>query len=295
MNEILNNDNIFQKNTVSADKINTAKNLPTTKHVIHIKHVICIKWGVKYSPSDVNILFAMVKRNTAKNALKFHCFTDDAQGLNPEIIAHPLPEINLQNPDDLKYVYRKEVGLCDDALGGLHSGLQGERVFFFDLDVIITDNLDCLFDYPKDDEFVIINDWNSKGDKIGQASCYSWRVGTLGFVKADFEARPKEVVAQYFTASQEYLSAKVIEKYGELKFWPEQWCVSFKQHAIAPWWLRLWVAPKLPAGAKLLAFHGDPKIADAIAGRWAEAGQPFYKKIYKNILPSPWLADYWRE
>ncbi len=272
MNEILKHNNNIQKNITS------------------VKHAICIKWGSKYSSEDVNLLFAMVKRNLAKNALQFHCFTDDTHGLHPEIVSHPLPEITLQNPDDLKYVYRKEVGLCDDDLGGL----QGERVFFFDLDVVITDSLDCLFDFPKGDEFVIINDWNSKGDRVGQASCYSWRVGTLGFIKADFESRPKEVVAEFFTASQEYLSTKVIERYGELKFWPAEWCVSFKKHAIPPWWLRAFVAPKLPAGVKLLAFHGDPKIADAISGRWAEARQPWFKKIYKTIKPSPWIAHYWR-
>ena len=32
-------------------------------------------------------------------------------------------------------------------------GLNGERVFFFDLDVLITGNLDELFSYPKDDGF----------------------------------------------------------------------------------------------------------------------------------------------
>jgi hypothetical protein len=253
-------------------------------------NVICIKWGKKYSANDVNILFASVKRNSFRFPLKFHCFTDDASNLHPEITAHPLPKIHLQDPKDLKYVYQKEVGLCDDNLGGLN----GERVFFFDLDVLITDSLDEMFAYPNGDEFVIINDWNSLGVKVGQASCYSWRVGTLGYIKADFEARPKEVVAKYFTASQEYLSAKVIEKYGELKFWPQQWCRSFKKHAIPNVIMRHFKPPHLPAGVKVLAFHGDPKIADAMNGVWYEQGQPFYKKLYKSIKPATWIADYWR-
>jgi hypothetical protein len=251
-------------------------------------NVICIKWGEKYSSSDVNVLFDNIRRNLFRSPLRFHCFTDDASNLHREIIAHPLPVINLKDKNDLKYVYRKEVGLCDDELGGL----QGKRVWFFDLDVLITDCLDEMIEYPKADEFVIINDWNSFGDKVGQASCYSWRVGTLGYIKADFEQRPKEVIAKYFTASQEYLSAKVIEKYGELKFWPEEWCRSFKKHAIPNIFKRYFIAPHLPAGTKVLAFHGDPKIADAMNGVWYEAGQPFYKKIYKNIKPAPWIADY---
>jgi hypothetical protein len=261
-----------------------------TQYVDEIKHIICIKWGVKYSAQDVNILFAMIKRNVARHKLQLHCFTDNGDGILPEIAVHDLPQVNLQNPEDLKYVYRKEVGLCDDNLGGL----TGERVFFFDLDVVITGNLDEMLEYPSGDDFVIINDWNSKGNKVGQASCYSWRVGSLGFVKTDFEARPKEVVAQYFTASQEYLSDMVAQKYGALKFWPEEWCVSFKKHVIPNVLLRHFIAPKLPPKAKLIAFHGDPKVSDAIAGRWADDEGKSYKKIYKSILPSPWLADFWK-
>src|SRR5690606_27235785 len=121
---------------------------------------------------------------------------------------------HLQNPADLKYVYRKEIGLCDNDLGGL----SGQRVLFFDLDVLITDEIDSMIEYAEqlDDgnRLVIINDWNTKNNCVGQASCYSWRVGTLGFIKQDFEQRPKEIVARYYTASQEYLSAKVIEKWG---------------------------------------------------------------------------------
>jgi hypothetical protein len=254
-------------------------------------HIVTIKWGTKYPARDVNILYAAIARNLTRHTLHFHCFTDNIDGLHPAILTHPLPTIHV-DPADLKYVYRKEVGLCDDDLGGL----RGQRVLFFDLDVLITDGLDALLEYPQGDEFVIINDWNSKGSHVGQASCYSWVIGTLGYIKADFESRPKEVVAQYFTASQEYLSAKVIARYGELTFWPEGWCRSFKKHALPPWYLRAFKQPTLPTGCKVLAFHGDPKIEDALHGKWnEEKGIAWYKRFYKTIRPSLWIAEYWRE
>ncbi|TAF14173.1 MAG: glycosyltransferase [Alphaproteobacteria bacterium] len=251
-------------------------------------HVLCIKWGTKYRAHDVNRLYHMVMRNVQQWSVQFHCFTDDYAGLDAAIITHPLPEIHVADQNDIKYVYRKEVGLCDDDLGGL----RGQRVMFLDLDVVVTDSLDPFFAYPHGDEFIIIKDWNTRGNHVGQASCYSWVVGTLGFIKADFESRPKEVVAQYFTASQEYLSAHVIARYGALRFWEESWCRSFKQHALPVWYRRAFTTPKLPEGTRILAFHGDPKMEDALVGRWSSKPVPFFKRFYKTIRPSPWLADY---
>ncbi|MHC4553669.1 MAG: hypothetical protein ACYSUT_13035 [Planctomycetota bacterium] len=255
-----------------------------------IANVICIKWGRNYyTHEDVNSLYAMVRRNITQHELRFYCFTEIAEGLDEGILVKPLPELKVKKEDN-RYAYRKEAGLCDDNLGGL----AGKRVLFFDLDVVITGSLDEMIEYPKGDEFVIINDWNTRGDHVGQASCYSWVVGTLGYVKAHFEAHPVEMVNRFYTASQEYLSWKVIEKFGKLNFWPEDWCRSFKVHALPVWFLRRFAMSKLPNGTKVLAFHGNPKIEDALAGRWAPPGAEAFWKIllYKSIKPCRWLEQY---
>lgn len=258
-------------------------------------HVICIKWGDYYGARDVNRLFSMVKRNTSL-PVTFHCFTGETEGLDPAIQTHPRPIMNV--PDALnKYAYKKEAGLCDDALGGL----AGERVFFFDLDSLIVGNLDELFTYPQGDEFYIIKDWNTHGDHVGQASCYSWVVGTLGYVKTTFEQHAEEVLTRYHTASQEYLSAKVIERFGALHFWPDNWFKSFKFHCLPIGILRPFVAAKLPrvAGLKMIAFHGYPGLNEAVAGTWttdatSKKRAHGWKKIYKTIKPCPWILDYWK-
>jgi hypothetical protein len=119
-------------------------------------------------------------------------------------------------------------------------------------------------------------------------------VGTLGEVKRYFEAHPLEVITTFGTASQEYLSSRVILWQGRLIFWPEGWCRSFKKHCLPPWYLRPFRTPVLPLGTRLLAFHGAPKADDAIAGRWGRR-VPLHKRIYKTIRPSPWLRAYWPE
>jgi len=252
-------------------------------------HVICIKWGTAYSCDYVNRLLSMVKRHTTKSFL-FHCFTDDSNGLDDEVVVHDLPVLHVK-PEENKYAYRKEAGLCDNNLGGL----KGQRVLYFDLDIVIVDNIDGFFDYPEGEDFVIINDWNTRGNHVGQASCYSWVVGTLGFVKEYFEANPVAVVKKYYTASQEFLSDQVIERFGQLKFWPDSWCRSFRFHCLPLGPLRHFFVAKIPAEAKIIVFHGSPNPDEALIGIWpATKKTPFWKRLYKVVRPTPWIAEHWR-
>lgn len=263
-------------------------------------NVICIKWGTIYSADDVNKLYAGIRRNTSRD-FNFYCFTDNKAGLDANIIAKPLPKLNVPHKTNLLN-YPKTAGLCDDHLGGL----TGQRVFFFDIDSLIVGNLDELFAYPKEDKFYIINDWQNrtgkKANQVGQASCYSFVVGTLGYVKDYFETHMDAVIHQYGTATQQYLSAKVIEKYGALNFWPDNWFKSFRFHCMPNPLLRWFLTPKLPKfqGLKMIAFHGLPNMNEAIEGVWSKnpnhpKAPHGYKKLYKHVKPTKWILDYWRK
>lgn len=261
-------------------------------------HVLCIKWGKLYNAADVNKLANGVRRNTTR-PINFYCFTEDAHDLQPDIIVHPLPALDVP-PEDRRHAYPKTMGLSADDL----IGLTGERVFFFDLDSVIVGNLDELFAYPQDDRVYIINDWNHrrgpKANKVGQASCYSWIVGTLGYIKEYFEAHSKEVLAQYGSASQQFLSNKIVERQGALAFWPEAWFCSYRYHCIPQAFLRRFVTPRMPpqAGLKMIAFHGVPSIPDAIRGEWCSNPHSSkrakgWKRLYKYVLPAKWIEQYW--
>lgn len=256
-------------------------------------NIISILWGKKYKEVDVNRLFYMIRRNTSHN-ISFHLFTnEELPELDPEIIRHNEPGKDT-NIYKASYNYRKEAALCDNLLGGLTR----QRVFFFDLDVLIMKNLDDLFDYPKEDKFYIINDWNTRGDHVGQATCYSFVVGTLGYIKDHYEENSQSVVQQFGTASQEYLSHMVIQEFSKLEFWPESWCRSFRFHCL-PWGLlRHFITPSLPSKeTRILAFHGHPDIDDAINGRWSppdsKKAAKGWKHIYKACRPTGWIKDYW--
>ncbi len=264
-------------------------------------NVITIKWGEGFKPEEINKLYANIKRFTTQD-IDFYCFTEHPEGLNENVIVKPLPVLNM-NMEKNKFGYLKEAGLCDDNLGGL----QGQRVFFFDIDSLIVGHLDEFFQYPQGEDFYIINDWASqkkikKKNKVGQASCYSWVIGKLGYIKEYYEKNPEEVIGKYYTASQEYLSAKVIEKYGKLNFFPDNWFKSFRFHCMPHPLLRRFVMPRIPKveGLKMISFHGVTGLQEAIDGVWCRPSEVKkyprgFKRFYKYVLPTTWIKDYWRE
>lgn len=65
-------------------------NLLTIKEPIRF---LCYKWGKKYSSIYVNRLYAMVKKNYDGHFF-FHCITDNADGIRPEVIIEDLNENN---------------------------------------------------------------------------------------------------------------------------------------------------------------------------------------------------------
>ena len=48
-------------------------------------------------------------------------------------------------------------------------------------------------------------------------------------------------------------------------------------------------------GVALVNFHGDPKVHDALAGKWSTRLKvPLYKRVYKYTKPVSWIQDYWK-
>jgi hypothetical protein len=249
-------------------------------------NIITIKWG-KYYPADyVNRLFRAICRNTHSYKVNFYCFTEIVAGLDEGITALPLPELKFT-----KNAFLKEAGLCNDNLGSL----KGKRVLYFDLDSVITGDIDSFIEYMNDDLPYITRDYGRDSDKVGGSNIYSWVVGTLGYIKENYEHNSDFILKKYGTASQEYLSDMLIQKYGKLNFYPNDWHISFKKHCLHKWPMIFFKEPKEPAhNVKLVNFHGDPKVHDALIGKWStRAKLPFYKKIYKYTKPVTWISKYW--
>lgn len=251
-----------------------------TNHSPDTLHIITIKWGPKYESEEVNSLFKSIQNHTSL-PLSFHCFTDNPSGLDAHIQKHPLPKIDLI--PTISKTYQKEAGLTNIP------ALKGKRIFFFDIDVAIVGTLDSLFTLPQKEEFWITRDWNHRFKKVGQASFFSYVVGSNTFVYDHFIKNQAAIKKKYGTACQEYLTDQM-EQHHNLHFFPKDAIVSFKHHCLPIWPLRFFKTADIPPKAKIVCFHGDPKIGHAARGEWSTPRPPLLKRIYKSFKPVPWLA-----
>jgi hypothetical protein len=97
-----------------------------------MNHVVCVKWGNKYPSQYANVLNSMVKRHTTV-PFQFHCLTDDPVGLDTEINVIKLPtDPWVKSWWSKLWMFAPEMPLKGNML-------------FFDLDVVIFDNIDPLF------------------------------------------------------------------------------------------------------------------------------------------------------
>ncbi|MEM6603910.1 MAG: hypothetical protein AAF621_07655 [Pseudomonadota bacterium] len=243
-----------------------------------VKTVICMKWGTLYGPEYVNKLYYSVRRNVTGD-LRFVCFTDDRAGIIQDVECMDLPKITLPYPDSI--TGWQKISVWQDPL----YDLEGD-ILFLDIDIVVTSSLDPLFSYEQN-EFVVIDNWTQPGQNIGNTSVFKFPVGRFKHVYDDL-MRDTERYLREFRIEQQYVSAKIPQQ----KFWPSEWVISFKHSCLPSFPKNLFKAPELPDDAKIVAFHGKPDPIDALKGEWPA---PWYKKFYKHVKPTQWIAEHWRE
>lgn len=240
-------------------------------------NIICYKWGTLYTPDYVNILAAMVKRNLSVPHT-FHCITDDADGLVPEIKVHDLPDYGFEG------IWRKLMTFQKDFLG-----LEGEFVVSIDIDVVIVGSLDFLAEDPEKD-FIIAKNWSKSGVR-GSGSLYRLRVGSHTEIWDDFIQDPEKAIDEFhgknrLIGEQKWLNAH----FEEFDHFPDGKVVSYKRHCRSKGRILKIAGAEIintakfgkatpPGGAALVSFHGDPSpqdVMDSPCGRWRHA--PFIKQ-----------------
>ncbi len=239
--------------------------------------VICMKWGTRYGSDFVNRLYRSIQRQTRRKT-RLVCFTDDGDGINPNVQIEPIPEINL--PDDLALTPWRKLTMWKAPL----ADLKGD-VLFLDLDLVITGNLDDFFDFEPG-RFCVIDNWTQPGQGIGNTSCFRFPVGKYAHIYDDIQANPDPILAKY-TIEQVYITKEL----DDVVFWPAIWCVSFKHSLLPKWPLNFFKTPNLPRNTRIVAFTGKPDQDEAVIGKWPA---PWYKKHYKYVKATPWIAEHWQ-
>ena len=237
--------------------------------------ILCMKWGTKYGPEYVNRLYGMVRRHL-RGDFRFVCLTDSNAGIRDEVECFPIPDLKL--PDGLPERGWKKLTTFEKNLYDLNG-----TALFLDLDVVITDDIDDFFEFPG--EFLIIHDWKRPWRVTGNSSVYRFRIGAHADVLAEFRAT-QAVVRKKFRNEQAYLS-DVMHRQGKLKYWPKEWCASYKYHCIPAWPANYWQEPHIPHRAKILIFHGEVNPPDALIGK--------RNRALRFVRSAPWIASYWKE
>ena len=241
--------------------------------------VICMKWGTAYGADYANILYSMVSRNT-RRPLRFVCFTDDTAGLRPEIEPKPLLPIDL--PPSHQWKPWRKIALWGREVGGL----EGD-VLFLDLDVVVTGSIDAFFDHAPAETYCVIENWTQKGEKIGNTSVFRLRIGAHTEVFDTLQADPAGTLAK-FRNSQTFASRTI----SSMAYWPANWCVSFKHTLMPRWPANFWKVTPLPPETRVVCFTGLPNPDHARDGIWPPGA--WYKRAYKHVRPTPWVAEHWR-
>ena len=235
-------------------------------------NVVCVKWGDKFSDDYVYHLKDAVERNSTRD-INFVCYSDKKI---PEINTYILKEgydgwwnkLQLFNPemridnDDSSYV-------------------------FFDLDIVITGNIDWLLDY----DGVLMGNENHGVNNPEEKHRYEYYKNAFMSAVMAWDTYKIPDIWETFCA----FSSQIIQNFpGDGEFLNE----LFKQNDFKPDLIQQLYPGKirsykyecyengLPEGTSLIDFHGKPNPDEAISKIVDSWGTLFY--------PKEWVAEYWK-
>jgi uncharacterized Rossmann fold enzyme len=199
--------------------------------------VACVKWGKLYGPEYVNILCNMVARNLPqKQKVKFVCFTDNAEGINPEIEIRALPE-GVSGWWNKLYMFKPGVFEA------------GERLVYFDLDTVIVGPLDDIVKYQG--KFATLRDFY-RPDGLG-SGVILWEGGNHYILWDSWiDAGKPEIEGGDQAWIEKYKKPDLLQELYPHSF------VSYKVHA----------SEMFPKDSRVVCFHGEPKPHNA--GGWVD-------------------------
>lgn len=226
-------------------------------------NVVCVNWGTKYPKEYTERLYNMVKRNTTKD-FRFFVLTDQY------VYRYPIETVEINA--GYKGWWNKLQMFDPDILPA------GEYLYF-DLDVVIVDNIDCFFEAPS---FGIIRDFirPEKGILPGK----EFNSSVMRFNNHDFKgiwdyyrqnsktwhAYQKQV---NFFGDQNVISS-YLNHYPEVcNPFPDEWLWSYKKgvdrgkHAGDR---SKMFGAEIPDGGKICVFHGEPNPTQVMDIDWVK-------------------------
>ena len=249
-------------------------------------NIICIKWGTLFGPEYVNRLYSGVRRNIKKD-VRFFCMTEKASNLHPDIEVLELPMEPFAEPMNAALTVANRQGAMRKTSlfrDGLIPNLKGP-LLGFDLDVVITGDLTPIWEMSPD-KIIMRHDWVEarKGRPTGHGSVFRFDPSKHQYLYSELAKKPFEEVEKARGSEQRYTSHKAMDR-GDFEYIPNNFVVSFKHDCLELPPMNYLRPPKLPANARVVCFHGRPKMPEALAG--------YRGSLLRWARPAKWLEDHW--
>ncbi|MGR3503905.1 glycosyl transferase [Pseudaestuariivita sp.] len=213
--------------------------------------------------------------------------TDVAGGLHPEVEVLDLPVEPFAEPMAAALAVANRQGAMRKVSlfrRGVIPDLAGP-VLGFDLDVVITGSLDEIWEMAPG-KVAMRHDWveKRKGRPTGHGSVFRYDPAEHGFLYEDLAANPYKEVEKARGSEQRYTSHKAMDN-GAFAYIPEPWVVSFKHDCLGLPPVNYLRDPVLPEDARVVCFHGRPKMPEAVAG--------YRGSWIRYSRPCAWLQHHW--
>lgn len=233
------------------------------------REFVCFKWrpanGYRssFGPATVNTLHSMLGRHH-DGPFRLTCITDDRTGISSEVRVLPLWRelCNIPSPHGRGYpsCYRRLPLFAEEFNGARIAELIGERFVVLDLDVVICNTINPLFDGGED--FRIWGD-TAKGTPYN-GSLWMLRAGARRKVWDEFDpiVSPRRSLALGYIGSDQGWIGAALGPF-EPKWTTADGVYSFRNHIQRS-------GCQLPPGARIVIFHGavDPWSMQARVLPW---------------------------
>lgn len=215
----------------------------------------CVIHGDGYSWNYVEKLYSMLSRNITPG-IRLHVYTEESRPVPKHMIKHPLIDLGISGPKK-SWWYKMQMFNPDFYRGPL---------LYFDLDVVITGNIDWIWQLPLK-HFWAIRDfkhlWRPTFYGINSSVMW-WNTPQYEHVWRNFEIQPIAEVLKRYHGDQDYLSAVINER--ERRLFNVDQVQSWRWQALDGGYdfkLRKYHQPgtgtKISDQTSILVFHGKPK------------------------------------
>ena len=241
--------------------------------------VACVCAGSEYNPElHVNQLYLAVKQHLGV-PFRFNIITDQ-------------PEHPYFATIDCRTIQVPDIELGSYKLWWYKTYLFSEhftdQVLYFDLDVVILNNLDKFVNHSPT-KFCICQDFNRKWIPtyhVSNSSVMSWHAPTYYDIWDNFYKNTESIIRK-FTGDQDYITDYFKDR-DDRVWWPDSWAMSFKWEIFRGGLLHagtgLTSDGKWPAGKELYTYPDQPWIVPEDCSVVVFHGQP-----------DPWCTDFGKQ